>query len=144
MPTTSRREQILARCAAVLTGATPAGASVYRARETAIIRAAEPAICVLYGGGSVHRMGSGFDQHRLTINIALYVRGDPWDSLVDALDVPAHAALLADATLKNMGVELMRESDAAEAQEADRTAGCLTVAYIATFYTRPGDISAAP
>ena len=143
MPT-SLREQILARCAVVLTGATPAGTNVFRARETSITRAVSPAICVLYGGSQGVERNGGIDAHHITIEVAIFVRGDPWDSLADAIDVPAHAALLADPGLQALGCQLLREGDQPEAQEADRTAGTLTVNYRASFRTRAADISAAP
>lgn len=140
----SLREQILARCATVLAGATPAGANVFRAREVSIIRAVTPAICVLYAGDQGVERNGGVDVHHITIQVAIFVRGDPWDSLADAVDVPAHAALMADPGLQALGCQLLREGDEPEAQEADRTAGTLTVSYRATFRTRAADISAAP
>lgn len=142
----SLREQMLARVAAVLAAAnTPAGANVFRSREVAITRTVSPAICVLYrGADDVQRTGIGADRHRVEFDVAIFVRGDPWDSLADAVDEPAHKALLADPQLKAMGIEIFRRGDDAEAEEADRTAGCLSVHYSATFYTRAGDIAAAP
>lgn len=143
--TTSLREQILARVAAVLTTAAPGGANVYRAREVSITRAVSPAICVLYAGGKItQRSAVGVDRHEIQIKVAIFVRGDPWDSLADAVDVPAHQALMADPTLKAMGVELLREADGVEAQEADLTAGVLEVSYIAKFHAKAGDITAGP
>ena len=142
--TTSRREQILARIATLLTGATPAGANVFRARETSITRAVSPSIVVLYAGGkSVTRL-QGVDRHEITVQLAIFVRGDPWDQLADAVDVPAHALVMGDATLTAMGVQLFREPDQVEAQEADRTAGTLVVPYRTVFLTRANDITAAP
>ena len=139
----SLREQILARVAAVLAAAgTPAGANVFRAREVGITRGVSPAITVLYGGGrATTRAGMSVDKHEITIKVVIFVRGDPWDTLADAVDVPAHQALLADATLKGMGVELLREADVVESQEADRTAGALEVSYLAKFMTRSTDIA---
>lgn len=141
----SLREQILARVQALLIGNTPAGANVFRAREVSITRAMTPTITVLYGGSSdVQRMGMGVDRHTITINVAIFVRGDPWDQLADAIDEPAHRLIIADATLKAMGVELRRGPDQAEAEEADRTAGALIVPYHAIYLAKAGDIAAAP
>lgn len=141
---TSRREQILARIAAVLLNATPAGANVFRSREVSITRGITPSIVVLYGGGKDVTRLQNVDRHELTIQIAIFVRGDPWDKLADAIDAPAHALLMNDQTLINMGVQLFREADQVEAQEADRTAGTLTVPYRTVFLTRANDITAAP
>lgn len=141
----SRREQILARVATLVTGTTPAGANVFRARETAITRAVSPALVVLYGGGrSVQRIAVGVDQHSITVQLAIFVRGDPWDSLADAIDAVTHPLLMRDPMLTGWGVQLFREADEVEAQEADRTAGTLTVPYRAVYLTRADDITAAP
>lgn len=141
----SIREQILARFATVAMTLPGFGSgNVFRARETAITRAVSPAIAVLYGGGStVQRRAVGIDEHRITVNAAIFVRGDPWDQLADAIDVPLHAALMADAPLAALA-QLFREPDQVEAQEADRTSGVLTIPYTAVFLTRAGDITIAP
>ncbi len=145
MAGTSLREQILARVALVLAGATPAGANVFRAREVSITRDVSPAICVLYRGTpEAMPAGAGSLQHRMTLDLAIFVRGDPWDSLADTVDTAAHAALLADPGLQALGAQLVRRGDDADAQEADRTAGTLTVHYAVTFFTRAGDITQRP
>ena len=141
----SLREQILVRFQAVLSGATPAGSNVLRAREISITRAMAPAITVLYGGSAdVQRMGFGVDRHTITVQVVIFVRGDPWDQLADAIDEPAHRALMADPVLRAMGVELRRQPDQPEAEEADRTAGTLTVPYHVIYVAKAGDIAAAP
>lgn len=141
----SLREQILARFQQLLQNATPAGANVFRAREISITRAMAPTITVLYGGAAdTQRMGQGVDRHTSLISCAIFVRGDPWDSLADAIDEPMHKLLMNDATLRNMGVELRRLQDQVEAEEADRTAGTLTVPYHAIYLAKATDISAAP
>lgn len=141
----SLREQILARMALVLTGATPAGANVFRAREVSITRDVSPAISVLYRGTpEAEPAGAGSTKHRMTVDLAIFVRGDPWDSLADAVDTAAHAVLMADPVLQSLGAQLVRHGDDADAQEADRTAGALIVHYAATFFTRAGDITQRP
>jgi hypothetical protein len=70
--------------------------------------------------------------------LEIFVRGDPWDSLADPVDVAAHAALMGDAQLPTIVSDLRRIGEAFEAQEADRTAGTLTVRYRATFLTQAG------
>lgn len=141
----SLREQLLARVATVLMGATPAGASVFRAREVSIARDVCPAITILYRGTPMtERRGQAADQHHVDFDIAIFVRGDPWDTAADAIDVPTHQLLMADPQLRALGMELVRRGDDVEAEEADRTAGCLIAHYRATFFTSARDLSALP
>lgn len=141
----SLREQLLARVAAVLTSAAPGGAGVFRAREVSITRDMCPAITVLYRGAPMtERRGPAADQHHIDFDVAIFVRGDPWDTAADAVDVPMHQALMADGQLRAMGFELYRRGDDVEAEEADLTAGCLIVHYQATYMTSARDISSLP
>lgn len=139
----SLREQILARIAAALTGAGVA-ASVFRARETSITRAQTPAITVLLSGETDTRMSAGVDKHVLRANLAIFVRGDPWDSAADAVALPMHQVLMADAQLAAMALDLRKVATEVEAEEADRTAGTMSCMYEITYLTRAGDIAAAP
>jgi hypothetical protein len=140
----SIRERILARVVAVLTAAAPGGAQVTRSRRVAISREESPHIDVLNRGTpSVERAG-GADKHRIEFDVAIVVRGDPWDTAADAIDVPAHVALMTDPELQALGAVLFRIGDDTDDDEADRTAGVLTVHYAVTFYTRAGDIAAQP
>ncbi len=150
----SIREQILDRCKVVLLQAsTPAGGNVSRSREISITRAVSPSIVVLFGGEQDHRMGENADAHDLKVSIQVYVRGDPWDTLADAVADPAHTALMADAARSNagtagslaaLGVDLRKVSTDSESEEADRTSGCLLVTYSATYLTSAASMSRAP
>jgi len=139
----SVREQILARMAAVLAAAAPGSATVFRARETSITRAQTPAITVLFAGEADQPMSHDVDRHALRVNVAIFVRGDPWDQLADAVATPMHAALMSDAQLLGMVQRIRKTSSEPEAEEADRTAGTLSCIYELTYLTKAGDISAA-
>lgn len=140
----SRREQILARIQAALIGNTPAGANVFRARENAITRAMTPAITVLYDGQNTTRMGQATDKQEMRVKVAIFVRGDPWDQVMDPIDVAAHAVIMSDAPLAALAVDIRRDDDNPESEEADRTAGTLSVIYRVTYLNRAADIAAAP
>lgn len=140
----SLREQILARIAAALIGATPAGANVFRSREASITRAQTPAITVLMGGETDQRMSQAADKHTLRVLVAIFVRGDPWDQLADTVAVPAHAVLMSDAALWALVLDVRKVASDPEAEEADRTAGTLSVTYDITYLTRASDITAQP
>lgn len=143
----SRRELILARFADALTAALP-DVSVARDPEIAITRKVSPKLAVLYGGTpEIERRGS-VDRHRMQVRLAIFVRGDVWTTLADAVDRRAHAALFQDlanpAGLQALAIGLLRTGDNPEAEEADLTAGTLVVDYSVLFMTRADDITAAP
>lgn len=140
----SIREQILGRIATALASAAPGGAQVFRSRENSITRAMTPAITVLMGSESDMRMSAYVDKHTLRVVLAIFVRGDPWDSLADAVATPMHLALMADAPLQALALDVRKISSDPEAEEADRTAGTLSCIYEVQYLTRAGDISAAP
>jgi hypothetical protein len=141
----AQREAILARVAALLVGVTPAGPNIYRAREVAITKAMTPAITVLFDGESTSRaMGQHALRHEMQLLLAIFVRGDPWDQLATAVDEAAHRALMADAPLRALLADLVRLSTDPEAEEADRTAGTLSVRYRLTFLTAANDIATSP
>ena len=138
------REQILATVAAVLTGTTGAGQNVFRARETSVTRAQTPAITVLFGGEQTQRLGQATLRHELTVQIAIFVRGDPWDQLATAVDEQVHRLLASSAPLAALLSDQVRLSADPESEEADRTAGALNVHYRMTYLTRVGDIALVP
>ena len=51
---------------------------------------------------------------------------------------------MTDAPLKALVLDIRRVSVDAEAEEADRTAGTLTVTYLVTYLTKAADLSAQP
>lgn len=141
MPT-SVREQILARVTAALTSAAPGGAQVFRARETSLARSLMPVITVLLAGETDTAMSHDVDRHQLRVTLAVFVRGDPWDQLVDAVATPMHSVVMSDAPLLALVQRVRKVSSEPEAEEADRTAGVLSCIYELTYLTRAGDISA--
>lgn len=142
--TTPVREYILARICALLQAATPAGAAVYRSLESALVRAAVPAVAVIYRGTDAVEHCGDADLHRMQLDVVHVVRGDPWDTLAAQLDGAAHAALLSDAPLRELGAELVRLGDTPEATQADLTAGTLAVHYQVSYFTARRDICAPP
>jgi hypothetical protein len=147
MAASSLREQLLARVQAVLAADAAVLAAgvqlVSRSREVSITRAKTPAIVVMPDNGETTRLAVQADKHMLVFALEIFVRGDPWDSLADPIDVAAHAALMGDAQLPTIVSDVRRIGEAFESQEADRTAGTLTVRYRATFLTQAGRIDLA-
>lgn len=140
------REQILARIAAALLNATPAGANVFRSREVSITKGLSPAIVVMPGNESHQSFGVSASKHELHVDISIFVRGDPWDQLADAVIEPAHRVVMSDAGLRSLVLDV-RHVDVQSSfvsEEADRTAGTLTEPYLITYVTKPNDLSAQP
>lgn len=131
----SLREQLLVRVEAALQAGNTGAVSVSRSREKTITKDQAPAIVVMPSGNELQRMATGADRNAFEFAIEIFVRGDPWDQLADPVDVLAHAALMGDAQLWTILQDLRRVAEDFEAQEADRTAGTLTVRYRATFLT---------
>ena len=137
----SVREQILSRIKTVLATAAPGGASVSRSREVSITRANAPAIVVMPHSNSINAQSTELDQNKFDLVLEIFVRGDPWDSLADPIDQAAHAVLMADAPLLALVSCIRRTSESFESQEADLTAGVLSVHYNVTYLSRATDIS---
>lgn len=139
----SLREQILATIKTVLAAAAPGGATVFRSREVSITRAVSPAVVIMPADNALSRMATGADKNQLDVDIEIFTRGDPWDQLADTVDTAAHSTLMTNATLQALITDIRRVSETFEGQEADRTAGTLTLRYRITFLTRATDITAA-
>lgn len=140
----SLRAQIMAQAVVALTGATDAGAHVYRSREVSIARELTPAIVVMPDGEQSQRMGDGVDRHEFLVVLAIFTRVDPWDAVADVVAEQAHRVVMADPTLLAMAIDIRKVSTDYEAEEADRTAGTLSARYRFTYLSRAGDIAAAP
>lgn len=140
----SIREQALARVKTALAAALPGGASVSRSREVSISRLNAPTIVVMARSNSISTMSSEVDQNQFDLVLEIFVRGDPWDSLADPIDVAAHAIMMSDVPLQAIVSNVRRTGEAFESQEADLTAGVLSVHYRITFMSRAVDISRAP
>jgi hypothetical protein len=128
----SLREQILAAAQTALNAAAPGGALVFRSRETSITRDKTPAIVISPGANERTRQSDTLDKNSFIFKAEIFVRGDPWDQLADAVDVPMHVALMTNQSLSALCV-LRRTSEDFESVEADKTAGTLTATYRATF-----------
>lgn len=137
----SLREQILSRVQAALLNATPAAASVLRAREISLTRNIVPAIVLMAGTNDVTRMATQVDKNAFTLKAEIFVRGDVWETLADAIDVPMHQILMTDSQLAALISDIRRTGEEFEGQEADRTAGLLTVSYRVTWLSQAADIS---
>jgi hypothetical protein len=141
---TSICERIQAGFKAALLGGTAAGANVTRDREQGVTRTETPAIVILYGGEETERAGSYTDRNRLTLTVAIFVRDDSPVQYVDPIAVDVHRLITSDAALAALAADIRKEGTDFASEEADRTAGTLSVRYLITFFTRANDLTALP
>jgi hypothetical protein len=137
----SIREQILDRLRVALIGNTPAGANVFRSREVSITKAQTPAVVIMPQNNPLNRVATMADRNQLEVAIEIFTRGDAWDSLADPVDVATQAVIMNDQTIASLASQVRRIGENFASQEADRTAGTLTVLYQFIYLTHPADIS---
>ena len=139
---TSRAEQILARVQAALLGVTPAGPRVERARQAAYSDTEALAINILRGDVETTALANAREHNRLSFTVECYAQGDDYETATDALHVAAHAVLLADPILAQLGKGLRCTNTSMSGDEAEFAAGRLTARYEIQFLTQTGDLAA--
>lgn len=139
----SLREQILNAMKAALLGATPAADNVFRARAEGIPRDLVPAIGIAPETEEDTAFGDVDDHHEFLANVDIVVRGDPWESIADTVAVPAHKCLMTHPALSSLVTSIRKFSSTWQGQEADQTAGVLTMRYRIVYLTRASDIADA-
>jgi hypothetical protein len=137
----SIREQILDRLRTSLSGNTPAGVNVFRSREASITKSQSPSIVIMPQTNPFNRVATMADRNQLEVAIEIFTRGDPWDSLADPVDLAAQSIIMSDSVIANLASQVRRTGESFAGQEADRTAGTLTVLYQFIYLTHPADIS---
>ena len=137
----SHREAILQAATVLLTGATPAGAQVFRSRMEALRREELPAIVVRPGAEEVEHLARGIARRSLDLHIEVHARGTPADSMADPVVTAAHAVLMADATLGGRLARLIEKGMAVDFADGDDTAVMVTTTYMAVYATTPQDIT---
>lgn len=132
-------EQIATAVLTALLDEIPAvGARVYRAREEALTRTECPAIVVRSVSEDPTPISVANDVHevvfRLSLEIFVHAESDEvWETLADAVAVPAHALLMA-ATLPAGVTNFAGPVATGFAQSADGTPASRTMVYECTFY----------
>jgi hypothetical protein len=148
MPSTA--EAIAARIAALLTGATAAGANVWRDRQDAFTREESPALLIELvdeettplGGG--HPAIGGTDKNVLRLAVIACVRGDGWQAAADQVRCQAHALIAGDATLRGLVANLRRDRCEWKAASADQPFGYAAQVYAGTTLSRATALDLPP
>lgn len=140
----AKAEQICARIAAAITGATAAGAAVHRDRETAIAR--EEPLCILIEAmdEDTEPFGLGADQDTLRVAVIHCVRGANWQTQADTLRTQAHAVLVADATLAGLVANMQRDKAEWKAANTDQPFGYCAQVYRLQYLTRSAALHLSP
>lgn len=134
-------DQIVAAIVLALGPAAGVEGRVFRSRELAIVRGETPCIVVLLGVESTEAFSDDVDDNRLMVDLEVTVRGDPFDQLVDPVAVDVHRILCTDAGLRAIVTAVRRKERAWAAEEADSTAGCLTMKYELRYLSAANDMT---
>lgn len=136
-------EAILARVAAALINMSDAGARVYRHRLDSFEESELPALNVVRSEDTHDPLGSNGDRVMVNFEIECLAIGANWETIVDALHIQAHTALLADTPLASLGRGLRYLGSVAEGASADQVVGKLSARYQMQVFVRPGDLAQA-
>lgn len=123
------------------------GDRVFRAREDAFNREEEAAINITTDGFSVKSLSAMVDDKELTLNVQIYVRGDVWETLADAIAIQAHQRVMHRDYLgiDGIGIAQVRLVDADWiSEEGDQTPGKRTMKYSYRYLSLAGDITIQP
>ena len=120
---------------------------VFRAREDAFSREEEASINITSDAQALKIFSTEIDDKELTLNVEIYVRGDVWETLADAIAVQVHSRVMHRDYLGVDGVALARvrllDGDWA-AQEGDQTPGKRTLKYAFRYLAMADDITKQP
>jgi hypothetical protein len=120
---------IINRMATVLTGTLPNAIVVNTDRVGSYDRDEMPYVLVTPESEETQRHDSVYDMTTLIVDVEIGVRASSWKSAADAYADAINVLLMADATLKTLMVRLRRHGKKWDANEADMTAGTLTLSY---------------
>lgn len=135
-------ENILARIATVLTGATSAGTNVYRGRADAFANTEIPALNIRRASSSAEPIGAKGERIMVGFDIEHFVDDSAnWETTSDALHMAVHSLLAADATLALLGHGLRCTGTDAQSDSADRVVGRLMAHYQMQVFVRPHDLT---
>ena len=138
-------EQIAARGAAIALTLPGLSSRVYRDRADAFAREESPALLVELVDEDTAPQGGpvgpftpvqAADASVLRVAFTVCVRGEAWQAAADAVRVPLHAALLADATLRGLVHTIRRDRAEWKAASADQPFGYCAQIYAFKTLTR--------
>ena len=135
----SRREQILAKIASVLSGNQQIG--VYRSRVEALSRDDLPAIVIRPDTETIDNTSLGIAVRLLEIELMVHARGEIPDQAADSIVAWMHATLMADQTLGGLCGRVIERETKYEFVDADYPAVQISVKYEIKYHTKANDLS---
>jgi hypothetical protein len=141
--TYSVRERIVAAMTAALAGTTGVSSRIYRSRVEAFARSEAPALVIEPGTDEVvQELSICKLDMRLSVTVAVYVRGAIPDQVADPIIVSVHSRLMADRTLGGLAMDLIPVSIDPQLQQADQVASWTVITWSVRYRTNVTDITA--
>jgi hypothetical protein len=139
---TTRREAILSNIVTALTGTTGVGTRIYRSRVEAFARSECPALVVepINDEASIDTSLPTYTW-RLTVRVAVIVRGNIPDQLADPIVSNMHSRLTADLTLGGYAMDIQPINVSFELVESDQPTGVVMCDYRVLYRTTVTDLS---
>jgi len=139
---TTKRETILAAIRTALTGTTGVGTRIYRSRVEAFARSECPALVVepINDEASIDTSLPTYTW-RLTVRVAVIVRGAVPDQLADPIVQSLHSRLTADLTLGGYAMDIQPINVSFELVESDQPTGVVMCDYRVLYRTTVTDLS---
>ena len=133
---TTKRESILAAIRTALTGTTGVGTRIYRSRVEAFARSECPALVVepINDEASIDTSLPTYTW-RLTVRVAVIVRGNIPDQLADPIVSNMHSRLTADLTLGGYAMDIQPINVSFELVESDQPTGVVICDYRVLYRT---------
>ena len=138
---TTRRESILSHIVTALAGTPGVGTRIYRSRVEAFARSECPAITVepITDEASIDTSLPTYTW-RLTVRIAVLVRGLVPDQLADPIVADMHRRLVADLTLGGYAMDIQPINVSWELVESDQPTGVVMCDYRILYRTTVSDL----
>jgi len=139
---TTKRERILSAIATALASTSGVGGRVYRSRVEAFARSECPAL-VIEPSSDESSIDTSLPTYtwRLTVQIAVVVRGTVPDQLADPIVQSLHSKLTADLTLGGYAMDIQPMNVSFDLVEGDQPTGVVTCAYRVLYRTSVTDLS---
>jgi hypothetical protein len=140
---TTRRETILTAIRTQLTGTAGVGARIYRSRVEAFARGESPAITIepISDDATIDTSLPTLTW-RLTVRVAVIVRGNIPDQIADPIIESLHSKITADLTLGGNAMDIQPINVGWELVESDQPAGVVMCDYRVLYRTTYTNLSA--
>jgi len=142
---TTRRENILAQIATVLTGTTGVSTRIYRSRVQPLTRGESPAL-VIEPVSDTPEQNTSLPtlDWSLVVRVSVVVRGDVPDQQADPIVESLHAKLMADLTVGGNAIDIQPGNVSFEMIDSDQPTGVISCDYLVRYRTELDDLTTIP